>query len=91
MEKRIFNAPYVRPEDSVFTAFCLYMLEVMAKPRFSLFGVLGWAFAIFGLILGLTILLNSAAPLWCVLGLAFMVAIPAIIGAAIRDKRIQRE
>ncbi|MBO7555773.1 MAG: hypothetical protein J6T72_00010 [Alphaproteobacteria bacterium] len=90
-KKKIYSAEYVRPEDSKFTAFCLFMLEIMAKPRFSLIGILWRTFAIFAGALGLAIWINSPAPLLIILCAAGLAAIPAAIGAFIRDKRMRQE
>lgn len=91
MEKRKINsAEYVREGDNKLVAFCLYMLQEVGKPRFTLFGVLGWVFAIFAVTLGLGIWLNSPTPFWVVMGAAVLAAIPAIIGAFIRDHRLRQ-
>jgi hypothetical protein len=92
MEKRkIYAAEHVRENDNKLVAFCLFMLQEVGRPRFSIFGVLGWVFAIFAATLGVAMLLNSTIPLWVVLGAAVLIAIPAVIGAAIRDHRLRNE
>ena len=79
---------YARENDKTMTKFCLYMLQLLSTPRFSLLGVLGWTFAIFALTLWVAMKIDSIVPFGILAGIAFLLAIPAVIGAVIRDKRL---
>ena len=82
---------YAREDDGKLVKFCLYMLEVMSEPRFSLVGILWRTFAVFAATIGIAMWLDSPVPFFIVLCAAFLAAVPAAIGAAIRDRRLRNE
>lgn len=85
---KIKNAPCVRRDDSMFVAFCLYMVEWLGKPRFETIGGLVISFLFFDILLALTLSFNSLLPFEIFFGALAILVIPGIIGAIIRNKRL---
>ena len=70
-----------------FKKFCLRMAEIVSKPRFSVVGAISIALLIFAAMLWVTVKFDSVIPLAIFLVIAVMVAVPATIGAFIRDRQ----
>ena len=88
IESEIRSAEYTKCNDNLFTCTCLWALQCMNKPVNPILGVL-LAFIIAGGLIGAMTLLNSLVPFYVVLAVMLTVAIPALIGAGIRDQRMR--
>lgn len=77
--------PFVESADGLLTVACLAALNVLAKPRTNAQMVLGMLVAVMAISTAITIGWTAIIVL---VAMVALVAVPAIIGAAIRDNRL---
>lgn len=82
---RKIRIPYVESDDGVLTVACLWALNVLAKPRTPSQMVLGMLVAVMAISTAISIGWKAIIALGVIIAL---IAVPAIIGAAIRDNRL---
>ncbi len=82
---RKMQVPYVESADGLLTVGCLAALNFLAKPRTPSQMVLGMLVAVMAISTAITIGWQAIIVL---VAMVALVAVPAIIGAAIRDNRL---